>query len=86
MSLALPALAESVIRRGNGGEPQSLDQAQISIDIDGFIIRDLSEGLTVYDAKGKVIPARPKAGPSQKTARSIPSRSVTRPSGRMVRR
>ncbi len=56
MSLALPALAETVIRRGNGGEPQSLDQAQISIDIEGFIIRDLSEGLTVYDAKGKVIP------------------------------
>jgi oligopeptide transport system substrate-binding protein len=53
---ALPALAETVIHRGNGGEPQSLDQAQISIDIEGFIVRDLSEGLTVYDAKGNVIP------------------------------
>jgi oligopeptide transport system substrate-binding protein len=55
-SLALPALAETVIHRGNGGEPQSLDQAQISIDVEGFIARDLSEGLTVYDAKGQVIP------------------------------
>jgi oligopeptide transport system substrate-binding protein len=55
-SIALPALAETVIRRGNGGEPQSLDQAQISIDVEGFIVRDLSEGLTVYDAKGKVVP------------------------------
>jgi oligopeptide transport system substrate-binding protein len=55
-SLAFPALAETVIHRGNGGEPQSLDQAQISIDVEGFIVRDLSEGLTVYDAKGQVIP------------------------------
>lgn len=55
-SIAFPALAETVIHRGNGGEPQSLDQSQISIDIEGFIVRDLSEGLTVYDAKGKVIP------------------------------
>ena len=52
-SIAFPALAETVIHRGNGGEPQSLDQSQISIDIEGFIVRDLSEGLTVYDAKGQ---------------------------------
>jgi oligopeptide transport system substrate-binding protein len=55
-SIAFPAAAETVIRRGNGGEPQSLDQAQISIDVEGFIVRDLSEGLTVYDAEGKVVP------------------------------
>jgi oligopeptide transport system substrate-binding protein len=53
-SLAFPALAETVIRRGNGGEPQTLDQAQISIDIEGFIQRDLSEGLMTYDRDGKV--------------------------------
>jgi len=54
--VALPTMAETVIHRGNGGEPQSLDQSQISIDIEGFIVRDLSEGLTVYDAAGKVSP------------------------------
>ncbi|CAN7282285.1 peptide ABC transporter substrate-binding protein [Rhizobium sp. LjRoot254] len=55
-SLAFPALGETVIRRGNGGEPQTLDQAQISIDIEGFIQRDLNEGLMVYDVDGKVVP------------------------------
>jgi oligopeptide transport system substrate-binding protein len=55
-AIALPAMSETVIHRGNGGEPQSLDQSQISIDVEGFIVRDLSEGLTVYDAKGQVIP------------------------------
>ncbi len=55
-AMAFPASAETVIRRGNGGEPQTLDPAHISIDIEGFIVRDLAEGLTVYDAKGEVIP------------------------------
>jgi oligopeptide transport system substrate-binding protein len=55
-ALAFPAMAETVIKRGNGGEPQTLDQAQISIDIEGFVVRDLSEGLTIYDPAGKVIP------------------------------
>ena len=54
-TLAFPAMAETVIRRGNGGEPQTLDQAQISIDIEGFIQRDLSEGLMMYDVDGKVV-------------------------------
>ncbi len=50
------ASAETVIRRGNGGEPQTLDQAHISIDIEGFIVRDMFEGLTIYNPKGEVIP------------------------------
>ncbi|SCM73828.1 ABC-type transporter, periplasmic subunit [uncultured Pleomorphomonas sp.] len=54
--LATPSLAEVVIRRGNGGEPQTLDQAHISIDVEGFIVRDMFEGLTIYDPHGKVIP------------------------------
>lgn len=53
---AVPASAEVVIHRGNGGEPQTLDQAHISIDVEGFIVRDMFEGLTVYDPHGKVIP------------------------------
>lgn len=51
-----PAFAESVLHRGNAGEPQTLDQAQTSINIEAFILKDLYEGLTVYDAAGKIIP------------------------------
>ncbi|SFB46796.1 oligopeptide transport system substrate-binding protein [Rhizobium sp. NFR07] len=51
-----PAFAEAVLHRGNAGEPQTLDQAQTSINIEAFILKDLYEGLTVYDAAGKIIP------------------------------
>lgn len=53
---ASPALAEVVLHRGNSGEPQTLDQSQTSIDIEAFIVKDLYEGLTVYDADGKIVP------------------------------
>lgn len=51
-----PAFAETVLHRGNSGEPQTLDQAQTSINIEAFILKDLYEGLTIYDAAGKIIP------------------------------
>ena len=50
------ALAEIVLHRGNGSEPQTLDQAHTSIDVEANILKDLYEGLTVYDAGGKIIP------------------------------
>ncbi|WP_420963552.1 peptide ABC transporter substrate-binding protein [Brucella sp. IR073] len=53
---ASPALAEAVLHRGNAGEPQTLDQAHTSIDVESFILNDLYEGLVVYDAGGKVVP------------------------------
>lgn len=53
---ASPALSEAVLHRGNSGEPQTLDQSQTSIDIEAFIVKDLYEGLTVYDADGKIVP------------------------------
>ncbi|KXF75358.1 ABC transporter substrate-binding protein [Paramesorhizobium deserti] len=53
---ASPALAEAVLHRGNAGEPQTLDQAQTSINIEEFILKDLYEGLTIYDAAGKIVP------------------------------
>lgn len=53
---ASSALAETVLHRGNSGEPQTLDQAQTSIDIEAFILKDLFEGLTIYDAAGKIVP------------------------------
>ncbi len=51
-----PALAEAVLHRGNAGEPQTLDQAHTSINIEEFILKDLYEGLTIYDASGKIVP------------------------------
>jgi oligopeptide transport system substrate-binding protein len=53
---AAPAFAEIVLHRGNGSEPQTLDQAHTSIDVEANILKDLYEGLTVYDAAGKIIP------------------------------
>jgi oligopeptide transport system substrate-binding protein len=53
---AVPALAEVVLRRGNAAEPQTLDQHHTSIDIERNILKDLYEGLTVFDAAGKVTP------------------------------
>ncbi|WP_320197866.1 peptide ABC transporter substrate-binding protein [Agrobacterium sp. rho-13.3] len=53
---ASSALAETVLHRGNSGEPQTLDQAQTSINIEAFILKDLYEGLTIYDAAGKIVP------------------------------
>lgn len=53
---ATPSLAETVLHRGNSGEPQTLDQAQTSIDIEAFILKDLYEGLTIYSADGKIVP------------------------------
>ncbi|GGE07576.1 ABC transporter substrate-binding protein [Aureimonas endophytica] len=50
------ASAETVLHRGNAGEPQTLDQAHVSIDIEGYVISDLYEGLVVYGPDGKVIP------------------------------
>ncbi|MEK1928001.1 MAG: peptide ABC transporter substrate-binding protein, partial [Rhizobium giardinii] len=43
---ASPVLAETVLHRGNAGEPQTLDQAHTSINIEEFILKDLYEGLT----------------------------------------
>jgi oligopeptide transport system substrate-binding protein len=50
------ASAEVVLHRGNGGEPQTLDQAHTSIDVEANVLKDLYEGLTVYDAAGNITP------------------------------
>jgi oligopeptide transport system substrate-binding protein len=51
------AAADVVYRRGNGGEPKTLDQQLTSFDVEANILRDLYDGLVAYDAKGKVVPA-----------------------------
>ena len=53
---ATSASAEVVLHRGNGGEPQTLDQAHTSIDVEANILKDLFEGLTAHDAAGAIIP------------------------------
>jgi oligopeptide transport system substrate-binding protein len=55
LGLTQAAFAETVLHRGNGGEPQTLDQAHTSIDVEANVLKDLYEGLTVYDSAGKVI-------------------------------
>lgn len=46
----------TVLRRGNGGDPQTLDPAKAE-DVHAFnVLADLYEGLVAVDAKGKVIP------------------------------
>lgn len=55
--LSTTTLAQAqVLHRGNAGEPQTLDQAQTSINIESFILKDLYEGLVIYDGEGEVIP------------------------------
>ncbi|WP_182084174.1 peptide ABC transporter substrate-binding protein [Aureimonas sp. ME7] len=53
--LAGPALAQT-LHRANGGEPESLDQARTSTNVEAFVLKDLYEGLTIYTADGKIAP------------------------------
>lgn len=53
--LSVPANAET-LRRGNAGEPQTLDQAHTSIDVEANILKDLYEGLTIYGPDGELQP------------------------------
>ena len=55
-SAAAPVFAETVLNKVNGGEPQTLDPGHTSIDVEEMIVKDLFEGLLVYDAAGKIIP------------------------------
>ena len=48
--------AEVVYHRGNTAEPETLDQHRTSTIYEANILRDLYEGLVVYDAEANVIP------------------------------
>ncbi len=50
------ALAEMVYHRGNSADPETLDQHKTSTVYEANILRDLYEGLVIYDATAKVIP------------------------------
>ena len=55
---AQAANAESVLRRGNGSEPQTLDPQTAQGVPESNILRDLFEGLIGEDASGNLPPAR----------------------------
>ncbi|MGQ0741265.1 MAG: peptide ABC transporter substrate-binding protein [Alphaproteobacteria bacterium] len=50
------AAAQSVLKRGNGGEPKSLDPHYTDLVLESNIIGDLLVGLTTEDAEGNAIP------------------------------
>jgi oligopeptide transport system substrate-binding protein len=56
MLLAMPAQAETVLNRGNGAEPDSLDPAQVGSVMETNILGDLMVGLTTLDAGARPIP------------------------------
>ena len=55
-ALSLPVLAESVLKRGNTGEPETLDPHKSSTVYEANIQRDLFEGLVVQAADGRLMP------------------------------
>lgn len=54
--LAGSALAEVVYNRGNDADPETLDQHKTSTISEAHILRDMYEGLVIYDPKANVIP------------------------------
>ncbi|MEM7173044.1 MAG: peptide ABC transporter substrate-binding protein [Pseudomonadota bacterium] len=48
--------AEVVYHRGNTADPETLDQHKTSTVYEGHVLRDLYEGLVIYDAKAQVVP------------------------------
>src|ERR1044071_9253097 len=53
---ATSAHAETVLNRGNGAEPESLDPAQAGSAMETNILGDMMVGLTTLDAAAKPIP------------------------------
>lgn len=60
-SLINPVLAETVINRDIGADPSTLDQHHTSVVTEGYLLRDLYEGLVTFDGKGEVIPGVAKS-------------------------
>jgi len=56
LAVALPAAAEMVYHRGNTADPETLDQHKTSTVYEAHILRDLYEGLVVYDAAAELVP------------------------------
>ncbi|MEG9884668.1 MAG: peptide ABC transporter substrate-binding protein [Hyphomicrobiales bacterium] len=63
LGLALPsaASAEMIYHRGNGADPNTLDPAKTSINVELNILSDLLEGLVTYDTSGAAYPGVAKS-------------------------
>src|SRR5262249_52035424 len=56
LALCAPAQAATVLNRGNGSEPKSLDPAFVNTVAESNILGDVLMGLTTLDAAGRPIP------------------------------
>ncbi len=53
---AAAAFAQTTYFRGNSGDPETLDQHKTSSVVEAHLLRDLYEGLVIYDAAANVAP------------------------------
>jgi oligopeptide transport system substrate-binding protein len=53
---SLSAVHAATYVRGNDGDPETLDQHKTSTVVEARILRDLYEGLVIYDPKANIIP------------------------------
>ncbi len=60
-ALAGTAFAETIITRDIGQDPSTLDQHHTSVVQEGYLLRDLYEGLVTFDGNGQVIPGVAKS-------------------------
>ena len=51
-----PSFAQVIYNRGNDTDPTTLDHHKTSTVSEANLMRELYEGLVVYDAKAKVVP------------------------------
>lgn len=56
LAFNVTALAETVLTRDISSDPSTLDQHHTSVVQEGYLLRDLYEGLVTFDGKGQVIP------------------------------
>ena len=55
-AVAFSANAEIVYNRGNDGDPETLDPHKTSSVAESHILRDLLEGLVIYNTKAEILP------------------------------
>jgi oligopeptide transport system substrate-binding protein len=55
-TFATAADAQKVFHRGNDADPETLDTHKTQTVSEAHLLRDLSEGLVIHDAQGKVVP------------------------------
>jgi oligopeptide transport system substrate-binding protein len=81
LALSVSAAAEVVYNRGNDGDPETLDPHKTSAVAEAHILRDLLEGLVVYNAKAEIVPGSAESWTISPTGAPTRSRSGTTPAG-----